>query len=150
METIQKQIGAMQEEIKRLREELEVVKKGNFDTITCKRITCREITCRSWKVVDADAKTRISAETARGETSVVWRDKAGKSRIIAATNEHGLAGVDLLDKDGKGRIMATTFFDGGATVQLHDKGGKQRIVAATYADGTVLLPTEDVARPKKP
>jgi hypothetical protein len=42
METIQQQIGAMQEEIKRLREELKVVKKGNFDIITCK----------GWDVVD--------------------------------------------------------------------------------------------------
>ena len=80
METIQQQIVAMQEEIKRLREELEIVKKGNFDTITCK----------TWRLVDKDRKLRIVAATlADGEASVTWFDKDEKKRIAAATLADG-------------------------------------------------------------
>ena len=70
----------MQEEIKRLREELEVVKKGNFDTITCK----------GWSVVDEDGEKRISAETYPwGEARVEWFDKHAKMRITAGTSANG-------------------------------------------------------------
>ena len=97
METIQQQIGAMQEEIKRLREELEVVKKGNFDTITC----------RVWNVIDADGKERITAFTSPdGQAGVQWLDKDGQMRINALTLADGYASVQCLDKDEKSRIGA--------------------------------------------
>ena len=80
METIQQQIGAMQEEIKRLREELEVAKKGNFDTIICK----------GWYVVNEDGKQRICAFTnSDGNAIVGWCDKDGKARIAAGTLDDG-------------------------------------------------------------
>ena len=127
METIQQQIGAMQKEIKRLREELEVVKKGNFDTITCK----------GWSVVDMDGKKRIIAFTnSDGDASVQWNDKDGKNRISALTRATGTADVQLSDKDGKTRIYALTQADGTVDVQWLDKDGKQRIDATTHADGT--------------
>ena len=139
MEKIQQQIVAMQEEIKRLREELEVVKKGNFDTITCK----------TWNIVDADGKKRITAfTTSDGSASVQWLDKDGKQRITGATFANGDAAVQLLDKDGKLRINASTLPDGEASVEYLDKDEKKRIMAGTLADGTVVLPTEDLTPPK--
>jgi len=124
METIQQQIGAMQEEIKRLREELEVVKKGNFDTITCK----------GWSVVDEDGEKRITAYA-----KFDWADVT-----------LGVASVDWFDKGGQLRIAARIIDDGYAGVELKDKDGKSRITAATHAEGTVELPTEDFDPPKKP
>ena len=118
METIQQQIGAMQEEIKRLREELKEVKKGNFDTIACK----------TWKVVDAD----------------------GKTRIAAATLADGQAFVQLLDKDEKTRIEAVTTDSGIAVVLWRDKDEKMRIAAGTFNDLLFHLPTKDLNSPKEP
>ena len=141
METSQQLLWQLQQEVKRLREELEVVKKGNFETITCK----------TWNIVDAEGKERITAFTSRdGIASVQWLDKDGKQRISAATHANGYAGVQWLDKDGKQRIYAATHADGEASVQWLDKDGKTRIAAGMEADGTVGLPTEDLIPPKKP
>ena len=63
---------------------------AEFDTITCK----------AWKVVDKDAKVRITAETfADGQASVQWNDKDGKGRIAAATYADGT--VELPTEDLK-------------------------------------------------
>ena len=97
----------MQEEIKQLRKELEVMKKGNFDTITCKE----------WYVVDKDGKTRIAATThASGNAGVSWFDTDQKRRIDASTFANGNAGVQWLYKDGKMRIAA--LIGGEGTVVL--------------------------------
>ena len=124
MEIIQQQIVEMQKEIKRLREELEVVKKGNFDTITCK----------GWSVVDADGEKRITAYA-----KFDWADVT-----------LGVASVDWFDKGGQLRITAGIIDDGYAGVVWKDKYGRSRIHAATHAEGTVELPTEDFDPPKKP
>ena len=101
----------MQEEIKRLREELEVVKKGNFDTITCK----------GWYVVNEDGKERICAFTnSDGNAIVGWRDKDGKARIAAGTFANGHASVQWNDKDGKARIMAAVMSDGTVFLPTED------------------------------
>jgi len=128
METIQQQIVAMQEEIKRLREELELVKKGNFDTITC----------RGWSVVDADGKIRIAAEAIEREQEeteavVRWFDESGKERIKAGTGSI-LCWVALSDNYGRERIFATAW-DGTASVSVCDKNGNQRIAAETAEEG---------------
>jgi len=111
METIQQQLGALQEEIKRLREELEVVKKGNFDAITC----------QVWSVVDADGKERITAFTdPDGNAGVSWLDKDGDVRIVAKTFANGTACVLWLDKYGKLRIQASTFAHGIVSLPTED------------------------------
>ena len=102
----------MQEEIKRLRKELEVVKKGNFDTITCK----------TWNVVDEYGKVRIIAFTKPdGQACVAWLDKDGKSRINAFTNPDGNAAVQWLDNDEKQRIAAGTLANGTVLLPTKDE-----------------------------
>ena len=135
METIQEQIVAMQEEIKRLREELEVVKKGNFDTITC----------RGWSVVDADGTIRIAAEAierVQEETEAVvrWFDESGKKRIEAGTGSI-LCWVALSDNYGHERIFATAW-EGTAEVSVCDKNGRG-ITAGTQTDGTASVQWND-------
>ena len=117
----------MQEEIKRLREELEVMKKGIYDEVTCNR----------WTVVDKNGKERITAFTnPDGNASVSWYDKDAKLRISAATLADGYAGVGWFDnKDEKVRILAATFGDGNASVTLRDSHGKMRIKASTLEIG---------------
>ena len=123
METIQQQIGAMQEDIKRLREELKEVKKGNFVKVTCK----------GWMVVDEDGNERISAGTfSNGSAGVKWIDKGGKVRIEADTDDI-CASLLFSDYKGKGRILALTVLE-DASVQLLDKDGKNRIEASTSID----------------
>ena len=52
--------------------------------------TFNSITCKSWHVVDADRKSRISAGTlANGNCSVIWNDKNGEARIMAAVMSDG-------------------------------------------------------------
>ena len=112
METIQQQIGAMQEEIKRLREELEEVKQGNFDIVTC----------QEWNVLDAKGKLRIAAFTdPNGNASVTWLDKDGKLRISAYTTADGDGTVLWIDKDGEARIAASTFADGTVDLPTKDR-----------------------------
>ena len=134
METIQKEIGALQTSVKRQRFAIValagIIVAGGF--IAAVRpagdATFDMITCKAWKVVDADGKARIVAEIfPGGQAIVIW-----------------------LDKDGKPRIAAGTMADGQASVQWFDKDKKVKIAATTFPDGTVILPTKDDNPPKKP
>jgi hypothetical protein len=81
--------------------------------------TFDKIVCREWYVVDGSGKVRIGGTAINGSAGIVWSDKNGNGRIIAATHADGTAGITW-----------------------SDKGGKPRIVAGTTADGTVSYPTK--------
>ena len=141
METIQQQIGALQVIVQDQQAGMNrqrfaivalvgVIVAGGF-VAAVRRVgdtTFDTITCKTWRVVDKDGKTRISA----------------------ASLPDGAASMNWFDKDEKLRISASTRADGNAIVALSDKDNNGRIMAATLADGTVFLPTQDDHPPKKP
>ena len=145
METIQKEIGALQTSVKRQRFAIValagIIVAGGF--IAAVRpvgdATFDIITCKRWQVVDTDEMVRIKAEINGNGAGVQWLDKDGKARIAVVTSPNGNASVGWLDKDEKGRITAGTTFYGSATLGLIDKDGKSRISAVSAADGVAAI-----------
>ena len=152
MEIIQQQIGALQVivaqqqvSVKRQRllniALLGIIVAGGF--IAAVRpvgdATFDKVTCKSWRVVDAEGKSRIGAGSLDGNAGMQWFDKSGKIRINVSTAEEGNAGMQWFDKDGKERIRAATGVDGTADVRWLDKNGMPRIGAGTLADGKAVV-----------
>jgi hypothetical protein len=102
---------------------------------TPKDSTSDLVRTRRIELVDAEKRTRVLLDAAKGEPVFAMSDNEGNPRLTAQVFSTGEAVLSLKGADGKTRLSLITDADGTPTISLDDAKGNTRATLATAKNG---------------